>query len=249
MTTLQVFDAPVDSLDVGHDFRIDDDPVALAEMVESIKALGIIQPLLVRAVDDRFEVLAGRRRLAAARHADLTTVPCIERDDDDEHAIHVTLAENLHRRHLSPVEEGLAYAHLRAQGMTQAAIARQVGRSHQLVSFLLRVVDLPGETRDKIHRGELSYMVALYPHAKRTGKRQGGDKPRATGGNESVLITHWRRRHDRMVAGIRAVTAAHPATVQQYRVLLDRLLKLDLKPIDDIAPDRDWRADYGGRHG
>jgi ParB/RepB/Spo0J family partition protein len=238
--TNQIVELPVDTLTLGHDFRIDDDPEALAELVESIRQLGIIQPLLVRKVDGRHEVIAGRRRLSAARHAGLTVVPCIERFLTDDEAIDVTIAENLHRRHLSPIEEGLAFARMRDQGLTQAQIAARVGRSDFHVSVLLQILELPGETRDRIHTGQLAYSKA-YDELKR--KRGSGTKSRNHDGrkpeDESEIISHWRQRHDRLIAGIRAVIAARDGS--DRRILLERLLRLDLEPLKPIESKPDWR--------
>jgi ParB/RepB/Spo0J family partition protein len=243
----ELVEIPLDQLVFGDDFRIDDDPEALAEMVESIRALGVLSPLLVRTGPGGYEVVAGRRRLAAARHAGLSTVPCLVRDYDDDQAVDVTIAENLHRRHLSPVEEAMAYGRLRdTQGLTQVEIAERVGRSQPHVGRMLWILTLPASQRERIHKGNLRYTT-LWDHKDRTrtGRRRGSDKRGPQPHDDSELVHHWRRRHDRLVEGIRAVLAAgrEPAVL---RPMLERLLKVDLTPLDPIVESD---APNGGRRG
>lgn len=164
---------PVEQLTFGLDFRLDDDADAVAQLAVSISELGMLQPIVVRQIADGWEVVAGRRRLTAARVVGLDVVPCVLRSMTDDEAADVALAENLHRRNLSPVEEGLAFARLRKQGLTQTQIGERVGRSQTHVSMLLRVLDLPEELRQKVHRREMSYVTAL-DRAKRPESRRGG---------------------------------------------------------------------------
>lgn len=230
----------VADLILGDDFRLDDDPEQITELAGSIRAYGVLQPLLVRPGGGAWEVVAGRRRLAAAREAGLEMVPCIIHGYDDDQAADVALAENLCRRDLSPVEEALAFAQLRERGLTQRAIAAKVNRSQAHVSMLLRILELPSKVRDKIHRRELSYATALKARF-RTGKRQGGaDRAPTISGDDARVVSHWRRRHDRLVAGIHAVLKEKPSNAADFRRMLDRLLKLDKKPLpaDDTGGTR-----------
>lgn len=246
---------PVDELVIGKDVRIDEDPEALAELAASIAELGVLSPLVVRRKGGRWEVMAGRRRLAAARHAGLSHVPCIERPLDDERAFDAALAENLHRRRLSPLEEAIAYQEFRDRGLSQVEIAKRVGRSDFHVSVVLRILKLPPALQQRIHRGEVGYTTVL-DHPERYGLdgsyrylavRNKGGKPRTRGAEMSEhdfsAINHWRRRHDRLLAGIRVILRSKGADM---RISLESLLKLDLKPLDrDEAAEKDWRDVWG----
>lgn len=172
---------PLDQLTIGEDVRLDEDGAALDELATSISTLGVLQPLTVRPAKDgrwevagRWEVVAGRRRLAAARIAGLDTIPCIVRALDDDQAFDAALAENLHRRDLSWIEVALAYARLRDRGLTQAQIGAVVGKSHQHVSFILQLLTIPTELQDRVHRREISYMTALDLHRRGRTRKQGG---------------------------------------------------------------------------
>lgn len=174
---------PVEVLVPGFDFRIDEIAGDLADLAASIAEHGVLQPLLVRRVNDEWEVVAGRRRLAAARQAGLDHVPCVVRDLGDDQAVDATIAENIHRRNLSPIEEALAYAHLRDTGLTQAAIAKRVGRSQTTVCHLLKLIEFPADVRAEVHAGRLSYFTVVR-HPDRfsdglppPGERQGGGRP------------------------------------------------------------------------
>lgn len=228
----------IDALTIGDDFRLDDDVDDLADLEGSIRTLGVLQPIVVRPAVDGWEVVAGRRRLAAARAAGLTEVPCVVRNLDDDGAADVALAENLHRRSLSPIEEGLAYAKLRDRGLTQQEIADRVGRSQAHVSRILRVLELPAELREKVHRREMSYVTALDRWGRRKYREENG-LPSGTrtgqghlSGADADAVSHWRRRHDRLLGGIHAVLSAHPSGDGEWRDLLNRVLKADRQPLD-----------------
>jgi ParB family chromosome partitioning protein len=233
---------PIEVLTLGDDFRLDDDPEALAELTASIAEFGLLQPLLVRPTHDGHEVVAGRRRLAACRAAGLTAVPCVIRLLTTEQALDAALVENLHRRELSPIEVALALARMRDEkGLTQAAIAERIGRSGFYVSVILRLLEMPKRIQNKVHTGKMSYSTA-YDNWKRPGKTTGqrqGSTSRPHVGDEASFraVSHWRRRHDRLVAGIHAVLKARPQEESEFRRLLDQVLKLDHQPL----PDEDVR--------
>lgn len=226
---------PVEHLTLGLDFRLDDDPQALAELTASIADLGVLSPLVVRPAGDGFEVMAGRRRLAAARLAELDTVPCIVRHIDDEAAADIALAENMHRRDLSPLEQGLAFARLRDRGLNHTQIAAHVGRHQTTVSLLLRVLELPAELRDRVHRREIGVTTAIDLNGRGTarGHRGGVGTKSVLTGADAGLITHWRRRHDRLLVGIHTILKTHPATTGEYRTLMNRLFALDKQPLPE----------------
>lgn len=237
-TPTALLQLPVDQLHMGLDFRLDEDPEALAELAASITEHGILQPLVVRHTADGWEVAAGRRRLAAARLAELTHVPCLARTLSDDQAADIALTENLHRRSLSPIEEGLAYARLRDQGLVQREIAARVGMSQKHVSTLLSVLDLPDELRSKVHARTMRYTTALRLWGRTSYRATGtqGSGPSTSGrldGSSAAEITYWRRRHERLHVGLQRAVQAHRngLSPSASRQILERLLEADSKPI------------------
>ena len=145
-------EVPVDLLQRGqYQPRVDMHEDTLAELAESIKAQGVVQPIVVRPVitasaERRYEIVAGERRWRAAQLAGLHTVPAIVRDIPDDAAVAVALIENIQRENLNPIEEARALARLVQQfEMTHAEAAEAVGRSRAAVSNLLRLLDLPAD--------------------------------------------------------------------------------------------------------
>jgi ParB family chromosome partitioning protein len=130
---------------------------ALAELAEAIKAQGIIEPLIARRTADGYELIAGERRLRAARIAGLAVVPVIVRDLDDRAALEMSLVENLLREDLNVVEEGQAFARLSHEfALTHDAIATRIGKSRSYVTNIIRLMELPEEVLQMIGRGELT---------------------------------------------------------------------------------------------
>jgi len=116
---------------------------ALQELIDSIRQHGIIQPLIVRQVGARFELIAGERRWRAAQETDLTQVPVIIRSAGDMEVLELSLIENLQRADLNPIEEAQGYARLANEfGMRQEDVALKVGRSRAAVANAMRLLDL-----------------------------------------------------------------------------------------------------------
>jgi ParB family transcriptional regulator, chromosome partitioning protein len=138
--------------------RVEFDETALAELASSIRAQGIIQPLLVRRMDDgNFELVAGERRLRAAERAGLTHVPVFVRETSDVESLELALVENLQRDDLSPLEEATAYQRLINEfGHTQDAVAERVGKSRPAVANALRLLRLPESIKHDLARGRLT---------------------------------------------------------------------------------------------
>jgi ParB family transcriptional regulator, chromosome partitioning protein len=134
------------------------DGEALVALSESIRARGILQPLVVRPLaGGTFELVAGERRLRAARLAGLEEVPAVVRETEEAEQLELALIENVAREDLNPVEEARACATLVEDlGVTKEELGRRIGRSRVAVSNLIRLLDLPDETLDQISRGELS---------------------------------------------------------------------------------------------
>lgn len=149
------------------------DEQAIADLADSIRAQGVIQPILVRPIGpDRYEIIAGERRWRAARKAGLDEVPVVIRDVADEAALAMALIENIQREDLNAIEEATGLQRLiREFGMTHQAVADAVGRSRAAVSNLLRLLDLPGAVRDMLSSGVLDMGHARALLALPTGEQ------------------------------------------------------------------------------
>ena len=129
----------------------------LRELSESIKAHGVLQPLLVRKQGDRFEIIAGERRYQAAKLAGLTEVPVTIKEADDQAVLEMALIENLQRSDLNPIEEAKGYKQLiKTSGMTQEALSKAVSKSRSTITNSLRLLDLPEQVQDLLYNGKLT---------------------------------------------------------------------------------------------
>lgn len=130
----------------------------MAELVHSIKEIGLLQPIVVRpAGKGKYELVAGERRLRASKAAKLTVIPAIIRDTADDDLLRDALLENLHRAQLNPLEEAAAYSQLLADfGCTQDELATKLGRSRPQVSNTLRLLKLPAPVQRRVAAGVLS---------------------------------------------------------------------------------------------
>ncbi len=132
-------------------------PEELAEMVESIRERGVIQPLIVREVAGKFELIAGERRWRASGEAGLEMLPVIVRQASDREVLELALIENLQRADLSPIEEAEAYARLiRDFSLTQDDVAKQVGKGRVTVANAVRLLTLPEQIRAWLGSEDLS---------------------------------------------------------------------------------------------
>ncbi len=132
-------------------------PETLGELADSIKAQGIVQPLIVRERDGRFELIAGERRWRAAQLLGLVEVPVIVRQADDRAVLELALIENLQRENLNPIEEAQGYSQLIDQfRLTQEEVATKVGKSRALVANSLRLLKLSSPIQDHIRHARLS---------------------------------------------------------------------------------------------
>lgn len=132
------------------------DETALESLAQSIRAQGIVQPLVIRDAGDGYEIVAGERRWRAARLAGLDTVPVVVRQIEDATAMAVALIENIQREDLNPLEESAALRRLIDEcGMTHAACAQAVGRSRASVSNLLRLAELAPAAQGLLRNGQL----------------------------------------------------------------------------------------------
>ena len=125
------------------------DPESLGELAESIRQLGIVQPITLRQTgSEKYQIVAGERRWRASRQAGLTTIPAYIRTIDDESVMEMALVENIQREDLNAIEIALAYAHLLEQeGMTQEKVAERVGKSRVAVANYLRLLKLHAQVQ------------------------------------------------------------------------------------------------------
>ena len=123
----------------------------LAELTDSIKQNGILQPLLVRRSGDHYEIVAGERRYQAARAAGLTEVPVVIREISDDDVFKLALIENLQRSDLTPLEEARGYRQLiKDKGLTQEELAKILSKSRSAITNTIRLLDLPKEVQELV---------------------------------------------------------------------------------------------------
>jgi ParB family chromosome partitioning protein len=133
------------------------DDARLDELAQSIRANGVIQPVLVRKVGESYELVAGERRWRAAQRAGLLKIPVTIRDIPDEKLLEVALVENIQRENLSPIEEAQAYRRLTDElHLSQEAVASAVGKDRATIANVMRLLRLPPEIRNDLSAGALS---------------------------------------------------------------------------------------------
>ena len=194
-----VRELPIEQLQRGkYQPRLHMDKAALEELAETIRAQGIIQPLLVRAVGaSRYEIIAGERRWRAAQLAGLGQVPVVVREVSDKDAMAVALIENIQRKDLNALEEAAGFQRLIEEfKLTHAQVAEAVGKSREAVSNLLRLLALHPSARQLLEAGELD-----MGHARALLALPTKDQPKAA-----------------------SVTVANRYTVRQTEALVKRLL-------------------------
>ncbi len=137
------------------------------DLVASIKEKGILEPILVRPLDGRFQIIAGERRYQAARAAGLTVVPCIEIDVDERGVVEISLIENLQRRDLDPFEEGDALLDLCERfEYTHDKIARKLAKSRTSITEMLSIARIPDVVREVCRRADISSKSLLIEIAR-----------------------------------------------------------------------------------
>ena len=162
-----------------HQPRTKLDEEKLTELAESIKAHGILQPLLLRRSGRGYQVIAGQRRLLAAARAGLMRVPAIIREAGDQETLELALVENLQREDINPMEAAEAYRRLMEEfGLTQEQVAARVGKSRPAVANTLRLLTLPEPVRSSLREGRIE---------------EGHGKVLASVADHRLVIQLWRR--------------------------------------------------------
>jgi ParB family chromosome partitioning protein len=150
-------EVPVASLDPNpYQPRAALSPERLAELAASIRESGMVQPILVRRLGARYQIIAGERRWRAAQQLGLATVPVSVRDVPDERLLELALVENIQREELTPLEEAQAFQRLQSElGLTQEDVARRVGRERSTIANSLRLLRLPREVKEMLAQGRI----------------------------------------------------------------------------------------------
>jgi ParB family transcriptional regulator, chromosome partitioning protein len=200
------------------------DEDALAALAESIKTRGLLQPIVVRPLPGGgYELVAGERRLRAAKIAGLQAVPALVREAGDAERLELALVENMARQDLNPVEEARACALLVEDlGITKAEVGRRVGRSRVAISNLIRILDLPDEALELIEDGQLSEahgraLLVCKDHAARRRLALA-----ARDGGWSVRETERRARGEDSAAG-KPKAVIHPDLAEALAAAEDAL--------------------------
>lgn len=189
---------PLDLIQRGkYQPRRDMDPQALEELALSIKAQGVMQPIVVRPIDKgRYEIIAGERRWRATQQAGLDTIPALVREVPDEAAIAMALIENIQREDLNPLEEAVALQRLQQEfQLTQQQVADAVGKSRVSVANLLRLIALPEEIKTLLSHGdlEMGHARALLglPEARQVEGARHVVARGLTVRQTEALVRHW----------------------------------------------------------
>lgn len=204
-------DLDVESIDPGveqprHDFNEE----KLLELARSIEANGVIQPIVVRRVGERFQIIAGERRWRAAKKAGLMRIPSLIRDVQEENILELSLIENIQRQELNPIEEANAYRRLQEQlGLTQEAVAQRVGKERSSVTNSLRLLKLPEDLQRLVGDARLS-----MGHARALLPVESADRQRYLAG-EIVTKQLSVRQAEGLVKNELSTTAPRQAKVEQ----------------------------------
>ena len=146
---------------------------SLKDLANSIKEQGIIEPILARMRNGKYEIVAGERRWRAARQAGLSTVPAIVKDFTDEQSLELSLIENLQREDLNPMDEADGYARLSKEfNLTQEQVGKKVGKDRSTVTNMLRLLTLPDKIKHSLHKEEITVGHARALLSAETSERQ-----------------------------------------------------------------------------
>ena len=197
-------------------------PEELVELVDSIKERGIIQPLIVRLVNGKYELIAGERRWRAAAEAGLETLPVIVREASNRDVLELALIENIQRADLNPIEEADAYARLMKEfTLTQEQVAQQVGKGRAVIANAVRLLTLPEQIRAWIGSNDLSVGHAKVLLSLENGDEQLLAAERIRKENLTVRAT------ERLVASMR--TGTKPATKRKADAATSEAIFADLE--------------------
>ena len=221
-----LLEVPVESIDANpQQPRKAFDDESIGELADSIRALGILQPLLVRERGGRYELIAGERRVRASTRVGLERVPVVVVDTDERGSLERALVENIHRENLSPIEEAAGYKQLIEEGgLTQEALGERVGKNRVTITNTLRLLELPlgvqqmlGDGRLRAGHGKALLGLEGNPFMERLARRA-ADEGWSTRETEEQV-----RRYQTMSGAAprqtRSTAEAAPAAVEAQRRL------------------------------
>lgn len=221
------------------------DETALAELTDSIKASGLLQPIVVRqASPGRYQIIAGERRWRAVRSLGWANVPAVVKTADDRTLLTLAMIENLQRHDLSPIDEALGYKRMQDEfGVGTAEIARLTGRNRSTVANLLRLLGLPDDIRELVHAGQLTegHARALLAFADVAELRRVAKE--AIEGQWSVRMVEAAGRGEEVaVANTKShsteSSAAVPAAPSTPRVSKLKVASADVRRVEDALRKR-----------
>lgn len=203
--------------------RKDIQPEALEELAASIKAQGLMQPIVVRPLltgDNQFEIIAGERRWRACQLAQMESVPALIRDVPDEAAIAMALIENIQREDLNPMEEAIALHRLQHEfELTQMEVAEAVGKNRATVANLLRLMNLNDDVKRLLEHGDIE-----MGHARALLGLQGGQQSEAAAQVVTRVLTV--RQTEALVRNIQAEKSQNPEQAAKANPDIQRLERL-----------------------
>lgn len=187
--------------------RRDMHPEALEELADSIRAQGVMQPIVLRSVGtDKYEIIAGERRWRATQLAGLDRIPAVIRDVPDEAAIAMALIENIQREDLNPIEEAMALKRLQEEfELTHSEVAQAVGKSRTTITNLLRLMALCEEVKTMLEHGDLEMgharsLLSLEPEEQREVARQVVGKGLSVRQTEVMVRNLQEKKHQKTVS-------------------------------------------------
>jgi ParB family chromosome partitioning protein len=199
------------------------DESALDELRASIVEFGVLVPIIVRAIGDRYELIAGERRWRAARSARLETIPAIVRQADERESLEVAIIENLQRENLDALEEAMGFAHLmEAYGFTQERVAERLGRSRSAIANSLRLLTLSDGVKALLRQGSISAGHARALLALPEQRREAIARQIATDGL-TVRAVEGMARPAQIAKGDRKSPSAGTSHSNDHAAVLDRL--------------------------
>ena len=220
---------PIDLMQRGrYQPRKDMHPDRLQELADSIRAQGVVQPIVVRPLDNqpgRYEIIAGERRWRAAQLAGLQEIPAVVRHVPDEAALAMALIENIQREALGPLEEAVALQRLAEEfGLTHQEVANAVGRSRAAVSNLLRLIELNEDVKRLLEHGDIEMgharaLLALNGRQQSDAARQVVAKKLTVRAAET-LVRHLQQEES---AGVTAKRAVNPDIRKFQQELSEKL--------------------------
>lgn len=156
--SVAVTEVDIDLIDPNPDQpRTTFEKTTLDELAASIRSNGIVQPILIRPIGNRYQIVAGERRWRAAQLAELRRLPVVIREISDDEVLELALVENIQRQELNPIEEAKAYRKLIDNiGLTQDSVAERVGKDRTVVTTSLRLLRLPNEIQNELEKGTIT---------------------------------------------------------------------------------------------